>query len=163
MLGEITNGVMQLNAAGVMIHKWYNRLPDKFPDVRCRECVIMPNHFHCIIENVGTNAPETDKPVGADQGVGPESKFPGDYFNPEGEHAGSPLHRVVQRFKTMTTNEYIRNVKNNHWAPFNGRFWQRNYYEHIIRDEKSLHRIRDYILNNPLQWASDTLHPSNNR
>ncbi len=58
-----------------------------------------------------------------------------------GEHTGSPLHQVIQWFKTMTTNEYIRGVKQRGWAPFPGKLWQRNYYEHIVRNEKELIRI----------------------
>ena len=68
---------------------------------------------------------------------------------------GLPLHRVVQWFKTMTTNEYIRNVKQNNWPVFNGSLWQRNYYEHIIRNEEELNKIREYIRNNPLNWQID--------
>ncbi len=59
----------------------------------------------------------------------------------------------------MTTNEYIRGVKTLGWLPFPGKLWQRNYYEHIIRNEPSLHRIRQYIANNPLQWALDDENP----
>ena len=50
----------------------------------------------------------------------------------------------------MTTNEYIRQVKQNGWKPFNVKLWQRNYYEHIIRNENELNQIREYIINNPL-------------
>jgi len=60
----------------------------------------------------------------------------------------------------MTTNEYLRGVKTSGWAPFQGRLWQRNYYEHVIRDEESLNRIREYILNNPAQWAFDLENPT---
>ena len=66
---------------------------------------------------------------------------------------------VVQWFKTMTTNEYIRGVKQNGWQPFPGKLWQRNYWDHVIRDELKLHRIREYIRNNPARWHEDTLHP----
>ena len=59
----------------------------------------------------------------------------------------------------MTTNEYIRGVKTASWPSFNGRLWQRNYYEHIIRDEQSLNRIRQYILDNPARWAVDPENP----
>ena len=55
----------------------------------------------------------------------------------------------------MTTNEYIRGVKGLGWTPFQRRFWQRNYYEHVIRNEDSLNRIREYIVNNPLRWHLD--------
>ena len=60
-------------------------------------------------------------------------------------------------FKTMTTNEYIRGVKNNNWQTFEKKFWQRNYYEHIIRDEQSYLKISDYIVNNPANWDNDSL------
>jgi putative transposase len=72
-----------------------------------------------------------------------------------GAHTGAPLPTIVQWFKTMTTNEYIRMVKHAGWTPFQGRLWQRNYYEHIIRNERALERIRDYILTNPLHWHLD--------
>ena len=55
-------------------------------------------------------------------------------------------------FKTMTTNEYIANVKNNIFPPFNKKIWQRNYYEHVIRDENDYITKAEYILNNPLKW-----------
>ena len=55
----------------------------------------------------------------------------------------------------MTTNEYIRGVKQLGWPRFDGRLWQRNYYEHIIRGDDELNLVREYIVNNPLQWESD--------
>ena len=73
----------------------------------------------------------------------------------EGEHIGSPLHRIIQWFKTMTTNEYIRQTKNANWPRFNGRLWQRNYYEHIVRDEIAYQHIGNYIRNNPAHWQKD--------
>jgi len=77
-----------------------------------------------------------------------------------GEHVGSPqpgsqLSDVVRWFKTMTTNEYIRGVKNLGWQPFDRKLWQRNYYEHIIRTPESHERIANYIVNNPAKWAED--------
>lgn len=62
---------------------------------------------------------------------------------------------VVGAFKSLTTNEYIRGVKNNGWARFNKNLWQRNYYEHIIRNEKSCYQILEYIQTNPLKWQDD--------
>jgi len=75
----------------------------------------------------------------------------------EGAHAGAPLHRVVQWFKTMTTNEYIRGVKNNHWQRFDKKLWQRNYWEHVIRNENEYNHIAQYIMDNPKKWALDKL------
>jgi putative transposase len=78
-----------------------------------------------------------------------------DVMKNSGEHTGPPLRNIIQWYKTMTTNEYIRNVKQNGWAPFPGKLWQRNYYEHIIRDETSYVKISEYIINNPLNWRED--------
>jgi putative transposase len=56
---------------------------------------------------------------------------------------------MIQWFKTMSTNDYIRNVKNNGWPPFNKPLWQRSFHDHIIRNERSLNAIRRYIAKNP--------------
>ena len=158
LFGEIINGVMVNNNAGTMIEKWYFKLENKYPNIKCHEMIVMPNHFHCIVQNVGPV-----DPVGADLRVCPDvcpddltetDKLGTDFRD---EHIGSPLHRVVQWFKTMTTNEYIRGVKTLNWQPFNGKLWQRNYYEHIIRNEQSLHNISEYIINNPQNWDKDKL------
>ncbi len=58
----------------------------------------------------------------------------------------------------MTTNEYIRNVKLGLYEPFEKRLWQRNYYEHIIRDEREYYKIVEYIQNNPARWEQDSLY-----
>ena len=73
------------------------------------------------------------------------------------------LGRFVSWFKRMTTNEYIQNVKNNGWQPFDKKLWQRNYYEHIIRNENELNRVRGYIINNPLKWSLDLENPVHNK
>lgn len=75
-----------------------------------------------------------------------------------GEHTGSPLHRVVQWFKSMTTNAYIHGVKQFGWIPFNNNLWQRNYYEHIIRNQQSFEEIVAYIIENPIHWKNDKLY-----
>ena len=142
VFGKIVDKEMKLNEAGEMIKRWYNKIPEKFHDIQYLEYIITPNHFHCILRNVG-----------ADPCVCPNaSTNPNDIL---GEHMGSPLQRIIQWFKTMTTNEYIKHVKNNNWPPFNKRFWQRNYYEHIIRNQRSYEMIADYILNNPCVWEKD--------
>jgi putative transposase len=70
------------------------------------------------------------------------------------------LPDVVQRFKTMTTKRYADGVKQRGWPPFPDHLWQRNYYEHIIRDEESLNDIRQYIVDNPTQWELDRENPA---
>ena len=65
-----------------------------------------------------------------------------------GDHTGSPLRDIVGWFKTMTTNDYIKKVKKNEYAPFVDKIWQRGYFEHIIRDEKDYLTKAEYIRNN---------------
>jgi putative transposase len=67
---------------------------------------------------------------------------------------GIPI--IMQWFKTMTTNAYMRGVKDERWAPFTGRLWQRSYHDRFVRDEAEWGRIRQYILRNPALWAQDT-------
>ena len=69
--------------------------------------------------------------------------------------------QIIQWFKTMTTNEYIRNVKQSNWKPFDKKLWQRNYYDRIIRNEKELDKIRKYVFENPLKWKLDKNNPEN--
>ena len=137
LFGEVKDGIMLLNDAGQMIERWWLELPSKFPALRLDCYVIMPNHLHgiiCIEENVG--------PV-----------------RHQGAHIGAPLPMMVQWLKTMTTNEYIRGVNSGAFQPFDRRVWQRNYYEHIIRNEIELDTIRNYIVSNPLNWSDDELNP----
>jgi putative transposase len=153
LFGEIINDEMKMNNAGIMIEKWYLELQNNYPDIKCGECMIMPNHFHCILQNTGANN------VGADLCVCPSNNehnaIQGGCNAIQGEHIGSPLQGIIQWFKTMTTNEYIKMVKQNFLPPFNKRIWQRNYYEHIIRNETELSQIIEYIINNPFNWDID--------
>ncbi|HTA27816.1 MAG TPA: transposase [Bacteroidia bacterium] len=165
--GKIENGEMILNDAGIMIDKWWQKIPEKFPDIELCDYQIMPNHFHAIIINTGIVRAD---PVGADPRVRPETESSDSNESLEiniGQTHGSaptdadmdsPLYAVVQWFKTMSTNEYIHGVKKLGWRPFYGKLWQRNYYEHIIRDEKSYNAIADYINNNPANLANDNLY-----
>jgi putative transposase len=135
LFGEIVEGSLTNNNVGEMIAKWWKKLEAKFPTLKNDAFVVMPNHIHGILflENSG------------------------DSITPEkGAHAGAPLHKIIQWFKTMTTNEYIHGVKSRGWQPFLGTLWQRNFCEHVIRDEESLNRIREYIVANPQRWDLDT-------
>lgn len=66
---------------------------------------------------------------------------------------------IVGAYKSLTTNAYIDGVKQLGWQRFNKKIWQRNYWEHIIRDEQEYERIAHYIRNNPTQWDLDRLPP----
>ncbi|PIX48030.1 MAG: transposase, partial [Armatimonadetes bacterium CG_4_8_14_3_um_filter_66_20] len=72
---------------------------------------------------------------------------------------GAPLGAMVQWFKTMTTNAYIQGVRQDGWAPFPGRLWQRNYFERIVRDDDELFETREYIASNPVNWEHDEDNP----
>lgn len=186
LLGEIIAGAMTLNDVGRLVTDVWQQLPQRYPNVDLDEYVVMPNHIHgiIVINNADTvvgadpcvcPVPKfktcSEKP-GGHAGLGMPGGhtgpgMPGGHTGPEkqgghtgperlGGHTGPPLPRVIQWFKTMTTNRYIHGVKHRNWAPFPGRFWQRNYYERIIRNETELHNIRQYIRDNPQNWQSDS-------
>jgi REP element-mobilizing transposase RayT len=166
--GHIADGEMILNDAGKMIEKWVNEIPNKFSDIKIEYFVVMPNHFHVIIENVGAHlrVRPNNNNVRPDNNEGRHTGLPlhdvlGEHDPVLGEHVGSPLRAVIQWFKTMTTNEYIRGVKTLEWQPFDRKMWQRNYWEHIIRNDNSYHTIAEYILTNPQRWDSDELNIAN--
>ena len=177
LLGGISGGKMVLNDAGAMVDEFWQKLTEKFPHSRLDQYSIMPNHFHGIIW-IGGAAPRVHPagdgkgPVGADPRVRPDVGFitndktgdagqGGHMGMGQGGPMGPPLRGIVQWFKTMTTNAYIRAVKNHAWPPFAGRLWQRNYYERIIRNADELHRARRYIENNPARWETDRENPAN--
>ena len=148
LFGEIKNGTMYKNPSGEMIDKWITETTNKFNNVEIPSFIVMPNHVHVIFT------------VGADLRVCP-SPVPLECIrrdNNQGEHIGSPLQWVVQWFKTMTTNDYIRGVKTMDWKPFDKKLWQRNYYEHIIQNEQSYMKISEYIQNNPKKWTDDKMY-----
>ncbi|EET21287.1 conserved hypothetical protein [Francisella philomiragia subsp. philomiragia ATCC 25015] len=147
LFGDIIDGQMCLNDAGLMIDEIYHDLENKFTNIQCGKYVIMPNHFHCVIHICN----DVKSNVGVNLCVDPKLE--------KGEHAGTPLHKIIQWFKTMTTNAYINGVKTKNWQPFDKRLWQRNYYEHIIRNEKSYNEIVKYIQLNSLKWELDELNP----
>ena len=66
-------------------------------------------------------------------------------------HAGRSLPDVMQFFKTMTTNEYMRGVRDGILIPFNGKLWQKSYYDHVIRNQQDYNEVWEYIQNNPIK------------
>lgn len=151
LFGKIETGKMILNEAGNMVQQeWYN-LQNRFSNIQLHEFVIMPNHFHGIIEIVGATLVvaqkqsingDTTQHNRATTRVAPTNKTIGD---------------MIDAFKSITTVLYLRGIKTNHWYPFNRRLWQRNYYEHIIRSDESYYIIAEYITNNPAHWQEDEL------
>jgi putative transposase len=75
----------------------------------------------------------------------------------ENKKYNATIGDAMDWFKTMTTNEYIRGVRQSGWKRFNGKLWQRNYWEHIIRSTAEYERISSYIIANPAKWRRDKL------
>ncbi len=140
LLGEILNGEMRLNQAGRMVEKWWKKLEGNFPAIKTDCYVIMPNHFHGII-------------------IITEDTLPRLTTLQQGAHMGAPLQKTLQWFKTMATNEYIHGVKEHGWPQFKGSLWQRSFYDHVIRNDEALNRIREYIKYNPQRWDLDRENP----
>jgi REP element-mobilizing transposase RayT len=153
LLGKITNGEMILNEPGEMVQQIWNEIPENYSGADIDFSVVMPNHFHGIIiltgENVG--APLVGAQDGALEGTNEEKAG----TRPAPTNRNFHLSQIVGEFKSLTTNEYITGVKTKNWQRFNKKFWQRNYYDHIIRNEWDLNRIRKYIYYNPLKWEYD--------
>jgi len=137
---------MEINNIGKMVNKFWLKLSKRFGNIKLDQYQIMPNHLHGIIHIVGAPL------VGARSnraGIKPTSRAG---IKP----APTTLGDIIGAFKSLTTREYIRNIKNNHWPSFNNKkLWQRNYYEHIVRNETELEKIREYITLNPTMWDRD--------
>ncbi|MFI5137755.1 MAG: transposase [Sphingobacteriales bacterium] len=207
LFGKIENDEMLLNGAGKMIQTEWEKLPQRFGNIALHEFVVMPNHFHGILEighggatdagrqnDTGETlvgaalvaAPDeqvdvkdmddrknTDPPERADTGdradmreraaedraatraaptvVENDNGDPNDIDEPTRKTLGD----MMGAFKSITTVEYIAGVKNLGWAAFRGKLWQRDYYEHIIRNERAYENISDYIISNPARWKDD--------
>ena len=151
-----------------MIDKWWNKIPEKFPRCELDEYVIMPNHFHgiIVINPSAKKGDHKDRPYTANfhpnrrgescirPGINPNESC----IRPHGTQPDS-IGRIIQSFKSLTTVEYTRGVKEHGWARFPKRLWQRNYYEHVIRNENELNEIRQYIRTNPENWETDKENP----
>ncbi len=179
LFGDVVDGGMVLNDAGQMVQGAWDELPANYPGIETDAFIIMPNHVHGIITIQPPDAKSPLSPVGAGPRACPPLRPPREQPPPTGppsrpRHppppAGQPqgvapttimsLPDVVHRFKTLTTKRYTDAVKHTGWRPFPGRLWQRNYWDHIVRNERELHHIREYIINNPAKWESDRLYGS---
>jgi len=129
LFGDVVDGIMNLNHAGSMVKNQWLLLPKRFPNIKLHDFVVMPNHFHAILEIT----------AGATLVVAPV------------------LGDLVGAFQSIATVEYIRGVKNKNWKPFDGKLWQRNYWDNIIWNEKSYQNISKYIVDNPAKWDNDKL------
>ncbi len=158
ILGEVVSVNVRLSALGEIVRECWEEIPEHFRNASLDRYVIMPNHVHGIIfldhKQVGHTG-------GGD--VRCDTKLVRvEYIQPQRERAryqhvvhGS-IGSIVRCFKAAVSR---------HWRKTNGASftWQRDYYEHIIRDGEDLDRIREYILENPANWTPDENFPGNIR
>jgi putative transposase len=132
--GKIIDAKIELTEIGIIAENNLKDIQNHFDEVFIDEYIIMPNHIHFIISIVGVQNFEPQRNV---------------YQKTISKSVGS----IIRAFKASVTS----------WCKSNGhnKFkWQRNYFEHIIRNEEDLFRIREYIQNNPLQWELDEENPT---
>ena len=148
--GEITNGEMRLNEVGQLACAQWLRLTRRFAAVELDEYVIMPNHLHGIIflhDRTGTGS---GNHMDESTNLAPRA--------PTTERFGVPIAgsipTIIRSYKSSVTQRFQKICHTPGAA-----LWQRNFYEHIIRNDGDLHRIREYICNNPLRWALDRENP----
>jgi len=134
LFGRIIDGKMELNDAGRMVADEWMKTATIRNEIALDAWVVMPNHFHGIV--VITNDGTGDRPV-APTGPRPRS-----------------LGALMAGFKSAVT----KRINESRRTP-GAKLWQCNYWEHIVRNENELNKIREYISNNPAQWAIDRENP----
>lgn len=145
---------MELSKVGQIVHDYWLKITKHFGTVELDEFVIMPNHLHGIIileKRVECIQPLQKNHVGVQYiepspGTGPAS-------NKYQHVAPKSIGSIIRSFKAAVTRWCRENS-------LEGQIWQRNYYEHIIRNEKSLNKIQQYIMDNPLNWELDIENPA---
>jgi putative transposase len=144
LFGDIVNGGMQLNDFGeIVIREWRYTGDIRRTNVELDEFVIMPNHVHGILTIISGNGC---------RGMARHAPTVRQFANP----VAQSLSSIIGSFKSAVTRQI--NISRNHpGMPV----WQRNYYEHIIRNETEMDRIRQYIIHNPSQWDNDENNPAN--
>jgi REP element-mobilizing transposase RayT len=141
IFGEIIDGQNNLNSLGMIIEKTWQEIPEHFPYVEVDSHIVMPNHFHGIVIING---------VGVQHVVGAQHAEPLRVIKTQ------PLGLIVRSFKSAVTKR-VHDLG----LLIGEKIWQRNYYEHIIRNEDDYHQITDYIETNPINWEYDHDNPAN--
>jgi len=162
LFGEIIDEQMHLNAWGQIVTAEWERTPQVRPYITLDAYVVMPNHLHGIIiindtgaSVVGASGPDAPTAAHKPSTAPPDAptQTPPN-ANPKGPAKGS-IGAIIAQFKRQTT-VAINRQRDTPAAPV----WQRNYYEHIIRDENSFNTVRLYVETNPAQWIEDSLYVS---
>jgi REP element-mobilizing transposase RayT len=149
LLGDIMDREMFLNKYGRIVEEEWKRTADLRPHVELDSFVVMPNHFHCVVWLTNDDIDTSDTTGRGMMHHAPttEREF--------GKPVARSLSAVIGAFKAAVSRRVNRQPD-----PPTGPFWQRNFYEHIIRNQRSLDAIRQYIHDNPAVWRDDSLHPA---
>ena len=148
LFGDVVDQEMRTNEAGALVHSLWEALPGRFSFIQLDVFIVMPNHVHGILtidQSVGAPL------VGARGGNSSPTRAT--------TRVAPTLGAVIGAYKSLTTRAYIEGVNAGAWPPFRKRLWQRNYYEHVVRNDASLAELRQYILDNPARWAFDRENP----
>ena len=151
-LGTVEDGNVILSNPGHAVAATWNQIPQHFSNVVLDEFVIMPNHVHGIIMIVDGSRGTPSVLYGGGRGrstLGEVSTSTSPDL-PLRANQGRGLPEIIRAFKSFSARR-INGMQNTPGQPF----WQRNYYEHVIRSEAELQKIRQYIHNNPLKWEFD--------
>ena len=140
LFGEAANGEMRLTRLGEIVKTSFTDLPHRYQEIELDYFTVMPNHIHVII---------------AITNVGAIHELPLPPNDPM--HRRRMLIPEIIGYVKMNTAKRINQSRNTPGA----RVWQRNYYEHIIRNDDELNQMREYISQNPLQWELDEENPRN--
>lgn len=159
IFGEVVNDEMQLNAFGMIAYAEWLKLPERFPGIELDEFIVMPNHVHGII----IIKKQIISLVGAPLAVARDDKdIDLTNENASGKKATArvapTVGNMVGAYKSLVFKrclELFKEQNNNYPKRSMGKIWQRNYYEHIIRDGRAYQLISDYIVNNPRNWNQD--------
>ena len=137
--GTITNGIVRLNEIGLLVQQCWLAIPQHFPTVQLDESVVMPDHIHGIASIIEESR--------AHPAIRPAA-LPGEAASTTASilPVQASVGTIVATFKAAVT----RNVRQT--MPSIGPLWQRNYYEHVIRNEHELRALREYIRANPIRW-----------
>jgi putative transposase len=160
--GKIENGEMILNELGTIAYNEWIKLVERFTSFELDVFQIMPNHMHGIILLNDVAGADTLAQLGQPQGLAPTDAVAENGSITDCDDIGtgaSPaptnatIGEIIGAYKSLVFNGCLKIYKSKN--DLMGKLWQRNYYEHIIRNAKSYENISNYIINNPAKWAED--------
>jgi putative transposase len=155
LFGDIVDGKMIMNDLGRIVADEWRKSAEIRRQIELDEFVVMPNHFHGIVFICGSRVVGTGRADAARKEKGTARRAPTDATERFGKSIAGSLPTIMRSFKSAAT----RRVNQIRRAPGH-KLWQRNYYEHIIRNENELNRIQEYIRHNPLNWKLDRENPN---